>query len=103
MTDFQVSIIEAVSAGSHGRIPGSKFCTELGATAIGTEMTTDHDERTRQYIEQPLPRQATFVLPCDPSIRLQRGTHSAPPPNSPYKSGRRSPHTRFRKSDPIQD
>ena len=31
------------------------------ATAIGTEMASDHDERARQYIEQPLPRQATEV------------------------------------------
>ena len=31
------------------------------ATAIGREMASDRDARTRQYVEQPLPRQATEV------------------------------------------
>ncbi len=31
------------------------------ATAIGTEMASDRDSRTGQYVEQPLPRQATEV------------------------------------------
>ena len=34
------------------------------ATAIGTEMASDRDARTRQYVEQPLPRQATEVDEC---------------------------------------
>lgn len=31
------------------------------ATAIGAEMGSDRDARTRQYVQQPLPRQATEV------------------------------------------
>jgi hypothetical protein len=31
------------------------------ATAIGTEMAADRDARTRQYMEQPLPRKSTEV------------------------------------------
>ena len=44
-----------------GELPISSRQINKLATAVGTEMASDRDARTRQYVEQPLPRQATEV------------------------------------------
>ena len=54
--DIAATALDVVS-----ELPVSSRQINKLATAIGTEMASDRDARTRQYVEQPLPRKATEV------------------------------------------
>lgn len=53
--------IAAVALSVVGELSISSRQINKLTTASGTEMASDRDVRTRQYVEQPLPRQATEV------------------------------------------